>query len=152
MVTGEQVRAAAMSAGLTYIPHHECSLCGQFVAYTVHDGSLYFNPACGCSWSPAEPRTWGSAADWINMQTNEDTRAQIMEKFGMMTNVAVHPAEGRREAPLPRVGCNGLLCVSIRRIPLQSLTTPQAGLPSPPVPLPRQLVNSFPGRRQEPLA
>ncbi len=25
-------------------------------------------------------------------------------------NVAVHPAEGRRGAPLPRIGCNGLLC------------------------------------------
>ena len=24
-------------------------------------------------------------------------------------NVAVHPAEGRRGAPLPRIGCNGLL-------------------------------------------
>ena len=24
-------------------------------------------------------------------------------------NVAVHPAEGRCEAPLPRFGCNGLL-------------------------------------------
>ena len=23
-------------------------------------------------------------------------------------NVAVHPAEGRRGAPLPRIGCNGL--------------------------------------------
>ena len=27
-------------------------------------------------------------------------------------NVAVHPAEGRRGAPLPRIGCNGWLCGS----------------------------------------
>ena len=27
----------------------------------------------------------------------------------MKANVAVHPAEGRREAPLPRIGCNGSL-------------------------------------------
>ena len=27
-------------------------------------------------------------------------------------NVAVHPAEERREAPLPRIGCNGLLAFS----------------------------------------
>lgn len=27
----------------------------------------------------------------------------------MTSNVAAHPAEGRREAPLPRIGCNGLL-------------------------------------------
>ncbi len=86
MVTGEQVRAAVMAAGLTYIPHHDCGCCGEWVAYTVHDGDLYFNPACGCAWGPAEPRTWDSAADWINMQTNEAARAQIMAKFGMTPN------------------------------------------------------------------
>lgn len=78
MVTGEQVRAAVMAAGLTYIPHHECSCCGEMVAYTVHDGDLYFAPGCGCSWSPQEPRTWDSAADWINMQ-NDEWRVKLME-------------------------------------------------------------------------
>ena len=29
--------------------------------------------------------------------------------LGMPPNVAVHPAEGRRAAPLPRIGCNGRL-------------------------------------------
>ena len=28
-------------------------------------------------------------------------------------NVAVHPAEGRRAAPLPRIGCNGLLAFTL---------------------------------------
>lgn len=27
-------------------------------------------------------------------------------------NAAVHSAEGRRETPLPRIGCNGLLVVT----------------------------------------
>jgi hypothetical protein len=31
----------------------------------------------------------------------------------MTPNVAVHPAEGRREAPLPRIGCNGLLALTL---------------------------------------
>lgn len=89
MVTGEQVRDAVAAAGLTYIPHHDCGCCGEWVAYTVQDGALYFNPACGCSWSPAEPRAWDSAADWINMQSNEGARAQIMAKFGMTPNVQI---------------------------------------------------------------
>ena len=40
------------------------------------------------------------------------TRADYVEEGGEKhkhPNVAVHPAEGRREAPLPRIGCNGLL-------------------------------------------
>jgi hypothetical protein len=45
------------------------------------------------------------------------SRTQDRHTQGMITiilkphNVAVHSAEGRRGAPLPRIGCNGLLCV-----------------------------------------
>ena len=31
--------------------------------------------------------------------------------FFYSLNVTVHPAEGRRGAPLPKIGCNGLLGV-----------------------------------------
>lgn len=96
MVTGEQVRAAAMAAGITHIPHHECGCCGELVFYTVYDGDLYFNPACGCSWSLAEPRTWDSAANWINMQTNEDVRVRLMAKFGMTPNAGNERTAGKR--------------------------------------------------------
>jgi hypothetical protein len=71
MVNGEQVKAAVMATRITCIPHHECGICGCWVVYRVRDGDLYFDPACGCSWSPAEPRTWDSVAVWINMQTDE---------------------------------------------------------------------------------
>jgi hypothetical protein len=33
-------------------------------------------------------------------------------ELGNRPNVAVHPAEGRREAPLQRIGCNSLLAGS----------------------------------------
>ena len=40
--------------------------------------------------------------------------------FIVLLNVAVHPAEGRREAPLPRIGWNGWLA---------AITLPHAGTP-----------------------
>jgi len=83
-VTGEQVMAAVVSAGLDYIDHHDCGICGSSVFYSVVDGNLYFNPGCGCSWSPPEQRTWESAADWINMQDNDSVRTKIKAKFGML--------------------------------------------------------------------
>lgn len=87
MVTGEQVKEAVEKAGITRIDHHDCGCCGQMVFYFVRDGQLYFNSGCGCSWSPAAPRTWDSAADWINMQSRSgdygDVGAKIAAKFGI---------------------------------------------------------------------
>ena len=82
MVTGEEVKQAVQAAGITSIPHHDCGLCGEWVQYTVRGDQLYFEPGCGCSWSPPEPRPWAGAANWINMQTNEDVRKKLMRRFG----------------------------------------------------------------------
>ena len=84
MITGDDVKKAVLAAGITQIPHHECGICGEWVNYTVEDEQLYFNPGCECSWSPAEARYWSDAADWINMQSNEEYRAKIMQSFGLI--------------------------------------------------------------------
>lgn len=57
------------------------------VHYTVDNGQLFFSPGCGCSWEPPQPRTWQSAADYINMQqrTGEygDVAAKVAKSFGI---------------------------------------------------------------------
>ena len=83
-VTGEQVRAAVLEAGVTHIPHHACAFCGEWVGCLVHGKDLYFDPSCGCASSPPEPRAWSDAADWINMQTSEEARKELMARFGMV--------------------------------------------------------------------
>lgn len=87
MVTGAQVKEAAEKAGITRVDHHDCGGCGVMVYYSIHDGHLLFNPACGCSYSPPEPRSWQSAADWINMQKREgkwgDVGAKTAAQFGL---------------------------------------------------------------------
>lgn len=85
MVTGDQVRAAALAAGLTYVQHHECGCCGAWVAHSIHGENLFFEPGCDCSWSPPEPRDWQSVADEINMQ-NEEWRVKLMQRWGMGSN------------------------------------------------------------------
>lgn len=84
MVTGEQVKAAVMASGITLININSCSICKEWIAYVVNNGNLYFDPSCRCSIAfAADPRTWGSAADLINMQTNETARTRILAGFGM---------------------------------------------------------------------
>jgi len=87
MVTAEQVKTAAIAAGLTYIPHHDCGGCGAWVAHSIQDGNLFFEPGCDCSWSPPEPREWQSIADEINMQSSEEWKGKVMQRWGMGSNV-----------------------------------------------------------------
>lgn len=85
MVTAEQVRAAVLAAGIVEIPHHDCAACGEWVRYIVHRESLYFDPSCGCAWTPfPEPREWQNAADWINMQSSDNVRSELMKRFGIV--------------------------------------------------------------------
>lgn len=47
---------------------------------------------------------------WIVLRCVNGGRSERAMVHWMLHNGAVHPAEGRRDAPPPRVGCNGLLC------------------------------------------
>jgi len=87
MVTGDEVKAAAISAGLTYVPHHDCGGCGAWVAHIIEGENLFFDPRCDCSsMGFQEPREWQSVADEINMQ-NDEWRVKLMQKWGMGSNV-----------------------------------------------------------------
>ena len=82
-VTAEQVKAAMMAANLDWAVSHDCSICGTDVGYVRVGDRLYFRPACHCSFSPEEPRTWQDAADWINMQSGDEHKAKIAARFGL---------------------------------------------------------------------
>lgn len=88
MITGSEVKHAVLAAKITEVLHHECAFCDEWVKYTINNEQLYFEPACGCGWAPPEPRSWDSAAEWINMQTNEKVREKIMARFGLNEGVS----------------------------------------------------------------
>jgi hypothetical protein len=86
MVTGEQVKAAVLKAGIKQVDHHDCAGCGYMTRYVIEGDQLYFDPGCHCSrygYTMAEPRSWDSAADWINMQSRPDVAAKIAAMFGL---------------------------------------------------------------------
>lgn len=86
MISAEQVKAATLAAGLKRIDHHDCGFCGVMVHYTIEDGELLLHTACDCVtyYEPPRHQTWESAAEWINMQNNEDARVRIAAKFGVV--------------------------------------------------------------------
>ena len=74
---------------IDYIPCHNCSLCGGEVAYRIIIGAVYFDPNCSClkGERPMEPRSWDDLSDWLNMQTNDQARKQIMSHLGFNVGV-----------------------------------------------------------------
>ena len=83
MITGEQVKEAMKANNITFVEHHNCSLCGYMTNYFVDDDELFFDPGCDCRHSYPERRDFQSAADWINMQTNPEIKAKIAARFGI---------------------------------------------------------------------
>ena len=83
MFTGDQVEEAMIEKEIEQVDHHECGICGVMVYYSRIGDQLYFNPGCGCSYRGPEPRSWQSAADWINMQSNEEWRNKLAQRFGL---------------------------------------------------------------------
>ncbi len=83
-ITGEQVRDAMIAANINYVDHHECGICGCMTYYSREADQLFFNSGCDCHWSPAQPRKWDNAANWINMQTG-DCKTKLMQRFGIQS-------------------------------------------------------------------
>lgn len=85
-ITGEQVKKAMIDNNIDRVDHHDCGGCGAMVYYYREDEYLFFNSNCGCSSFRTVPKRedWRDAANWINMQTNEDVRKDLMKRFGLL--------------------------------------------------------------------
>lgn len=83
-VTGDQLKQAARTANVTQVPARSCSICSATLFYLIQNGELFFDSSCGCTYysAPPEPRDWGSAASWVNLQTDEAVQREILSRFG----------------------------------------------------------------------
>jgi hypothetical protein len=73
MITGEQVKQAMIAAKIRKVDHHDCGVCGYMTRYLRDGEDLYFDAGCYCTYgSEPAPRSWDSAAEWINMQSQPD--------------------------------------------------------------------------------
>lgn len=87
-VTAVEVKKAAEVAGITQVLHHQCGCCDGWTRYLIIKGDLFYDAKCGCSTPGSLPiqQHWSQAADWINMQSDDANRIDIMKRFGMGTN------------------------------------------------------------------
>lgn len=83
-VTGEEVQAAMIKAGITRVDHHKCGACNYMVKYLREGDQLFFDSSCLCSSSALQPRAWDDAAEWINMQSNPGVSEKLALQFGVV--------------------------------------------------------------------
>ena len=84
MITADEVKEAMMFSNTTTVDHHKCSFCGWMVKYIREGEHLFFAASCNCTSMPrpARPTGWQNAADWINMQSDDKRKIELMQRFG----------------------------------------------------------------------
>ncbi len=98
-VTGDDVKAAMISAEITEVTHHGCAICGAFTRYLRHDEQLFYDSSCDCRSSDPQPRDWGNAARWIALQTDPEVKLRILKAFGFEVE---QPVAARSKVALDR--------------------------------------------------
>lgn len=88
-VTGDQVKAAVLAAGLQTIDLRSCGLCGTMLFYSVRGDQIFYNPACDCT---PEPRTWDDPAQTINMQTRSGPHGDAGARMALRFGIVLEPA------------------------------------------------------------
>jgi len=86
----DEIKAAAMKAGIKRVEVRGCSMCNYPMAYIIQeDGKLWYDPGCNCTHGGPnlEPRNWSDAADWINMQSQVESKIAIAKKFGLELDI-----------------------------------------------------------------
>lgn len=85
-MTPEEVKKIIQENEVSFVPNHDCSLCGVTVGYHINDIEqelIWFRSACGCGVG-GEGGHWSSfsdIADWYNMQDNDKGRNSVLEKI-----------------------------------------------------------------------
>lgn len=82
-VTGEEVKAAVLASGDTFIKLRECSMCRSRIGYHVRDGEAGLDTNCQCVpyTVPIQRVTWDQVADNVNMQDQDVHKRAMAAKF-----------------------------------------------------------------------
>lgn len=77
--SADWVREQVTEKKATTLDHHSCGLCGYMTNYAFQPGgNVYFDPGCDCTWGGHLPSSFEAVADWLAMQSSDETRDRIM--------------------------------------------------------------------------
>ena len=64
---------------MSFIPHHDCGLCGAMVGWEVLPNSPgpYFSPSCDCGGSRGHYDTWEEVFKWYNTVFEKESKEAV---------------------------------------------------------------------------
>lgn len=64
---------------MSFIPHHDCSLCRSMVGWVVSKGAPkpYFDPSCDCGGGAGHYDTWEDVFKWYNTTFEKETEEAV---------------------------------------------------------------------------
>lgn len=68
---------------MSFIPHHDCSLCRSMVGWVVQKNALkpYFDPSCDCGSSGGHYDTWENVFKWYNVVFEKESEKDVLEAW-----------------------------------------------------------------------
>lgn len=88
MMTEQELKETCRAKGISFIPHHECGVCGEptgwylFGRWPPHE--VAYSSACGCGDSGGRQSSWQEIIGWI---CNED--GTLREEYSYLQPVPV---------------------------------------------------------------
>lgn len=73
------MKTLAQLKEMSFIPHHNCSLCGSIVGWVVSKDALkpYFDPSCDCGSSGGHYDTWEDVFKWYNTVSEKESKEAV---------------------------------------------------------------------------
>ena len=72
---------------MSFVPHHDCSLCGSMVGWVVSKDALkpYFDASCDCCGSSGHYDTWEDVFKWYNTVFEKETKEAVQAAWNKET-------------------------------------------------------------------
>jgi len=79
--TAEWIKALADAKKATWLPNHDCGLCGVAVGYVLDSVGVYYKSACDCGFSPLRPSSYADIAHWLSYQESDEVRDVLLGRM-----------------------------------------------------------------------
>lgn len=93
-MTEQELKELCRANGVSFIPHHECGICGQSTGWYLFKRwppyEVAYSSSCGCGDSDARQSSWQEVLEWVC-----DKNGNLRDEYKQMLPV---PAESKPSA------------------------------------------------------
>ena len=82
-MTFDDMKKAVIERGISFLPFHQCSMCGYMCGYIIHEGEVEYDTGCYCVNSTTlRSSHWDEVYRSYAVQ-NEEVKKQMLRDWGL---------------------------------------------------------------------